>query len=895
MAGTRRSTKQGGSGRTGDPAGRPAPLAVRARQGVGGVIAMLTWTSIVEASGCASSHHRVATSHAPPLARVDFVDTSQPLRIVERSPDGTVCVLWAGLRAVLSRDAVTLAEESFRDPVVGAVHAEHGWVFAARDGAVAQSDTFAGPLHVLAPLDLPDTLAGGAIATAVDLDGRVLLSDGLGPFVSTPTQPPSAVVRAIFESDRHGAAVLASGELYDTPDGGRSWRYAGASIPVAALRVDEFGLYVQLPGQALPRALQSDGTLAAPGPRVAAGLISTTPSETELSALRERVRAALRQRNPAFALSASITRVPDGRLLIADGRDVVEVTPTGERRRRATPVTLSTLVRERHGVDLTGFDVYSTDLSVGVSLLMTMGDSPPLLRVGRLGQAPHDVVLSRPLSDVVAVDASHAWGWAADDEGPRAIAVSVDLATGSVDELSTSPLNGPCRAGVCEFVADGTLFVAAGRTLVRVGPQDRAQTALPEGASRVAFADARRGMAYGEHNDVVWITRDSGRSWSAVDLGGPATDWTLVGRDAICHTLGCFVAGIAIEGYDVARLRSRIVANARRGGQPEAPWAPSWLDRMPDLRCQEAGALTLPPWTRAGDTLDVVTAPTGEVRIVQRPATLPDSRMELAGCAESVEWRGIDAGGPFYAASPWHTTRAQCRDVRFMGWLFNVSFVRTLSRERATVVSYSSGPLAWEYSVLRVASTTELATERGTLADQGMAFAWFTPHGGVFRGDRVAPYVTAYGRSGRAMSRLLPDGDVNLSHAEYGSTLGAVYWVARAPELARFVPADESLPGEPVVIPSSERVPLCARPTTPGALRIAVQGPPRSDADARGQESTRVIYTVELDDDRACIRAAQGIYDLASLAWPATGGGLVGVTYRPSGAVQIRCELTDRP
>lgn len=841
------------------------------------------------ATSCVSSPRPITGTAAPPQARVDLVDTSQPLRIVERSPDGTICVLWGGLRAVLSRDAVTLAEESFRDPVEHAVHAERGWVFASRDGAAAASDTFAGPLRVLPPLDAPDSLAGRGVAVTVDAGGAVLVSDGRGLFGRTPTQPPFAAARAVFEGPLRGAAVLVSGELYATADGGETWRYAGASIDAAALQVDEFGIYERAPGQANPRALRPDGTLAPPAPRLALGLISNAPSASELVALQDRLRAALRRRNPAFVLPSAVTRVPDGTVLITEGSVVVEVTPTGERRRREAPTTIATLARERHGADLAGFEVYRADLAAAVSLPITARDEPPLLRVGTVSSPTRDLVLSRPLSAIAAVDASYAWGWATGDAGPRSIAVRVDLATGSVDALWTSPLDGPCRPGVCEFVADGTLFIVAGETLVRVGPRSREELALPRGAVRIAFSDALRGMAYGERNDAVWITCDGGHTWLTVDLGGPATGSALVGRDALCHALGCFVAGVAIEGYDVARLRSRIVANARRGSPPEAPWMPAWYARMPVARCSEDGAWDLPPWSRAGDVRGVAAVPTGEARVIERPATLPDSRMDLAGCSESIEWRGVDEAGPFYAASPWHMGRHRCTDPLFAwAWGWRWTSVRALSRERVTLF-FSGAQECQGNGTLRVASAAESSSGVGSLADQGSSRSWFTPRNGVYLGGCLAPYVTAYGADGFSRSRLVPEGAI-VSLAERGATPGAVYWLSREPGRARFVPADDSLPGETVTIPSPDRVAPCATPAAPEALRIAVPSPTR--ADDRGPEPAQGPYTVEIDGDRVCIRGAQGIHGHASRAWPASGG-LVGVTYEPAGAARLRCELRD--
>jgi hypothetical protein len=841
-------------------------------------------------------------------ARIDVVDTSQPLRVVERLDGGAVRVLWGGLRAEVSVGGVTLADDVFRAPVVGAVHGAAGWVFVAGDGAAARSDTFTSPLSVLPPLDEPGLLDGRHLASTVDTDGVVVTSDGGGPFARTPAQPPAPAVRAVFDGPSRGVSVLASGELYATVDGGRTWSYAGVSAPAAAPHVDDDGLFVSLPFDGA-RALLPDGTLSPPSRR-RPETPTTTSMEAELASLQQRIRRALQQRNRGFLRRSEITPLPDGSALVTDETGLALLNPDGERHARVAPVTLATLSHERHGGELAGYDTFSADLSLAASVVPTRRDAAPRLRIGSAGGRTQEVVVSRQVTELAGLDAERAWGWGDDGDRRRGVPLRVDLRTGAVTSAALCEERCACTAETCVFTPDGTLFAVVDGALWREGAAGRERLTMPEGASRIAFHDRQRGMAYGARVERVWLTRDGGDSWAMVETHAPAG---YEGHGAFCHAGGCSVAGVAIEGYDASRLQARVVDNPRMATRVSswmAPWMAPWAERPPTLSCREEGALGLLPWTQPGESERVVTSPAGQARFVERTATPQDGAVGFEGRVTSIEWRGVDEAGAFHAASPWRLERNLGGRGRVGS---SVRFdVLSLTRDRAVVLSTLWGDFGGPrvpHGQVWVASASELATPRATLADHADRTRWFTPTGAAFYGrrafrpspidlpygwpDRLAevPLLVGYDGARGVSSRALADGAAAVSLAEHDGVHGALYWVAREPGRARFVPADQRVAGETLVLPSPERFPVCEGEAPPSALRVAVQAPEApTDAAGRQDESARALYTLEFDDERACVRAAQGIDGRDSRVW-AAAGGFNGVAWLPTGPVRLRCTL----
>lgn len=780
--------------------------------------------------GCASVRPAavmaaMAVAARPP--RVDVANLDCPLRVLERPAEGSLRGLCGGVRVELTPTGVTLGDVAFHATVVRAMHLARGWVFVAADGAVARSDSFLGELTPLPSIDLPDTVVEGGmgVASAVRADGAVLLTDGATPFTATASQPPTRATRTRFYNLQRGRAALESGEAFITVDGGAHWRYEGEPS-------------------------------ATPPPYA----LGTSLLEPEAEAARARFRAALLARNGGYFALRSRTALPDGGALIEDEGGLVEVAASGERRRRTGPATLSMLVSERYGVDLAGYRVYSADLATAAALEPDEGGPTSSLRVGTVDRGVSVVRASRRVEELVGLDRRRAWAWSDDPETSRRTAVQIDLATGRVEALLPATFEGSCRPGVCEFVPGGTLFAVSGGRLLRADGSRVDDLALPEGASRVAFADAARGMAYGERSDRVWLTRDGARSWQAVELGGAAIGGSLLERGATCHAFGCHVAGLAIEGFDALALRVRSLGNATPIAAAPPQWTPPWLSRMPAVRCERDGAIALPEWTEPGQVLRVSIAAAGQARRLRR--------MEgEVTCSTALEWRGVDGDGPFRGSSGWAPSGI-CEGNHIA------------QADRHDGLESSGLPDAF-------ALTAEVDRVR-----------WFTRERAVFVARTTRPWFV-FGIGGpTVVGRRLTGADVTVSPAERGSTPGAVFWVSNEPGRARYVPADRALTGETVAVPAPETVGLCDEATHPGALRVAVPCEATSDAAPAG----RALATVEIDGGRACIRNVQGAFGPDSYAWPVAGGGLVGVAYddphyatSATEAARLRCSLVAAP
>ncbi len=152
---------------------------------------------------------------------------------------------------------------------------------------------------------------------------------------------------------------------------------------------------------------------------------------------------------------------------------------------------------------------------------------------------------------------------------------------------------------------------------------------------------------------------------------------------------------------------------------------------------------------------------------------------------------------------------------------------------------------------------------------------WFTRERAVFVLRSRRPWFL-FGIGGSAVvRRRLSGADETVSPAEHGSTPGAVLWVSDEHGRARFVSADAAVAGETVAVPSPATLGLCDDATRREALRVAVP----SEMSSWAGGSMPAHATVDIGGDRACIRNVQGTLGEAFYAWPAPGGGLVGVEY----------------
>ena len=416
------------------------------------------------------------------------------------------------------------ARRRLREPVVGAVRAEARLVFRPPDGGCrAGATTFAG---------LPATSCStsrDAFGGATGRDGRRRRRRGAHQRRrrGLRRRPHSRIMPAASAVRRTAPrrAVLLTGEVYATTDGGATWRHAGASIRARA----------GAPGRRGRASSRRFGTRALaflPDGRLVRRRRASPEALTRRSPTPKGVR---RRSHPAGAPAAQPGLWRTGYIALLDGgasstslrassnlprtepgapstraRSPRDARPRAPRR-RPRPEALQRRPSPSRPPSPTGFDVL------------------PRLRLGRAGGRVREVVLSQRVAPR-GLTADRAWGWRDDRRSSRRPFAStprrVLSTTGARSRATTDD--------TCAFTPDGALLMLdRGRASTRDVRWPRGTRAAR--GSRIAFHDDQRGMAYGERVDRGNSRRTAaggGRRWRR-------TAPRVRRRRASCHAGGC--------------------------------------------------------------------------------------------------------------------------------------------------------------------------------------------------------------------------------------------------------------------------------------------------------------------------------------------------------------------
>lgn len=222
-------------------------------------------------------------------------------------------VVDSGRRRKLVRGQWLDASHVFTSPLAAVAKVRDRWLFALADGAVFEADDF---------LSVPrrvGEIAGGALVASttalscslgrlavVDVQRRLWIVDERGVIASPSSVAQTRVVSAAFETDLRGAVLTEWGHIFETTDGGATFRERSSPTPNAIeLRVDHRRLAVQ-PEEG--PALWLDGN-EPPGDERAAGEADTELAECS----NDRNRWLAEERGPAAceALSAAFRSESD--------------------------------------------------------------------------------------------------------------------------------------------------------------------------------------------------------------------------------------------------------------------------------------------------------------------------------------------------------------------------------------------------------------------------------------------------------------------------------------------------------------------------------------------------------------------------------------------------------
>jgi len=525
----------------------------------------------------------------------------------------------AGLRAEVASAAVDLADDRLGAPLVAAVEVASGWVFATADGTVSAAPRFTGRLRAIGTV--PSLLRAGAWSR-----GRLCLTarDGLwctdGDALARVTSLDAPVFEAAFADASAGAAVLDDGRYAVTTDGGATWRVASVE-GATALTPRYTGTSLQV---VTTRGPISTTGAALPTQRADVEVDATASLALVAQALRDRVPTHLRL--PAVGLA-------DGGWAALDGAEVVRADARGRERGRlrvAERDVPGRLARWGDAVVLRADRLYRSDDGRRFEPVGPEGgegwpgdafalsdDGARAALPGPCATATIPDVADR-IDTVCARDARGRWravpliaaslpergvrramhgatlllGAADRREGRGFRYVTVDTDSGAVRDVA--PPEGARFTAALEWTSTGMLrgVVESGdaRLLATGSPEGPwATSPLPAGALGVAFADARRGVAFGARLGALWRTLNGGEFWARVPVGAQLRGRSLSPQpDATCDDAGCTVDDVArMEGWGP-------ITDA----PPEGPDAPAERARRPaellaavvSLRCEDLGA-----------------------------------------------------------------------------------------------------------------------------------------------------------------------------------------------------------------------------------------------------------------------------------------------------------------
>jgi len=471
--------------------------------------------------------------------------------------------LGVGLRAELREGDVRRALSLSRSRFMAAVRCEGGWVFVTEDGRSFGSDTY---LSALRPLVRGDGLRANPWSrglAALLAGGDLWLTDGRTAWRVPPREV--GALDAAFASPAHGVAIYRDGNAFETSDRGAHWQRLALPAPARSVRFDGSSLVIETAG-APHRVAASSAVALVPTPAAALdGLArSLRRDDTQVGSLRDGgyvrtvpggivVVDAQGQETPlglversdfpgAGAAHPRLRRWGEG-AFVASGSFALRVGPEGGLRRVPPP----------DGEPPAGL-VLSTDGEHAVDALIRCA---AIARARRcvvravVGASPvwRDVTFSDPRED------GEAWGAVA-LHGASLLVVrggqpSSTWATLDLDRGVLTPVvvTGP---SALSFAHDGAVVgvvTPRGASSGRLRRADGSVGAtLPEGVSRVAFADACRGLALGATLAETWRTTRCGAGWERVPVPPPFA--SSPAHTATCDGAGCVLDGaIRIDGW----------------------------------------------------------------------------------------------------------------------------------------------------------------------------------------------------------------------------------------------------------------------------------------------------------------------------------------------------------
>jgi hypothetical protein len=578
-------------------------------------------------------------------------------RVVEDHPK-RISVVAGSLRAELTPDGVALAQDQLGFAVIAAAHVAGGWVFVAADGTVVRADNFLGPLVRLGevprepwkPVAMPATCGRVAVG-----GGDVLYSSDGGPLVASKL--PGDVIGAAFADARRGMVVVDGGALYETRDAGATFSRVDLGDDAAAtVRCEAGALRVDTLAASLGFA--PDGTRAPSPPAPAAPLAAD---------LRFAVERAVLRAYPEVAEQLGGVRARDGSAMFFKGDRLVPLLPDDPDRHRVRHCKAApwgdglALVCDRklYRVDSGGEHLVADDVASPVLSddgRHAMWDcSPPSPRgappTARTRCVYNDGKVSRgPGHFSVAV--MHG-AQVVDGHWDKLDIVDIDTGAAVRTVAITQP-PGTTRFELFRRSGDGSIVFAdasalAGTTTVRVvlAGGDASYLALPAGATRSGFADARRGIAAGYDLAKLWRTDDGGAHWLplAVEVDGEllarperyGTSW-LPAWSLDCTRDRCIVDGRVAVDFDVLPHDApRVIASRLTIAAPSAPPA------APSFACKLGASRPGPARTDTGDQLE-----RGHLRY-----DTPSARIDvaIAGTSWAASWEGRDLAGAYRARS----------------------------------------------------------------------------------------------------------------------------------------------------------------------------------------------------------------------------------------------------
>lgn len=506
--------------------------------------------------------------------------------LVAETPAGLRHIVWGGVRATYERGAYTVSREGFARPIARVAQVGARWAFVSRDGVVAVSDTFAGPLRRLGEIDLPGSPRAdvGALARATSGRGRLALvdrrhvlwsSDGVAPLARVSALDVPVVAAGFLDMER-GVALDDRRVVHMSGDAGGSWRDPFAS---PALRYDD--ITTELDAVVLQHAPFDEMLLTMEHTRMRVRDLDASPDAPPLDAVaRHALRSALAAQHPTWH-----ALLPDE--------------PASQRWMPAPFGTECEGLRPSmpfHGPDLASvLDRPETDPRQRPTLCVRVStgerwrslETPLPLRDAQV-RAMRD---GRALVEVQP-----------DPEGPRRT-VMLDLETMAFAPLSVDGVaaGGAWSLRAAQWHDDGrvtAVFSCEGRSGLSVAQgtpvAPLALRPLPPSAVAAGFMDSSRGVAVDAARRAYWLTLDGAKSWSLIAPGSDMPATWLPPEGAV--SLRCTSAGCAVDealwidgsGRDLAepppwsaraeRARETlappqpIVPRCARGGPAPSPW-----------------------------------------------------------------------------------------------------------------------------------------------------------------------------------------------------------------------------------------------------------------------------------------------------------------------------------